>query len=59
MDVLLRKHANTEAANGDGWTPLNIAAEFSHVEVVKLLLENGADTESANKDGWTPLDSAA
>lgn len=51
----LRQNANTEAANGDGWTPLNIAAESSHVEVVKLLLENGADTESANKDGWNAI----
>ncbi|KAF2818089.1 ankyrin, partial [Ophiobolus disseminans] len=39
----------------DGWTPLFLAADSGHLEVVKLLLEKGADFTVPTNDGWTPL----
>ena len=36
-------------------TPLHLAAEQGHREVVGLLLEGGADPNKADKDGRTPL----
>ena len=43
----------------DGWTALQVAAWFSHVECVALLLEAGADKDLADPEGTTPLQSAA
>jgi len=48
-----------ESANNNGWTPLNIAAQNGHVEVVRELLKHGAKLESANNKGWTLLNIAA
>ena len=46
---------NTES--GDGFTPLQLAAYFSHAEIVELLLESGADVQpvSRNAMGVTAL----
>uniref|UniRef100_A0A8D2LKW2 Ankyrin 1 n=1 Tax=Varanus komodoensis TaxID=61221 RepID=A0A8D2LKW2_VARKO len=38
--------------SGKGFTPLYMAAQENHLEVVKFLLENGANQ---NVDGFTPL----
>ena len=48
----------------DGWTPLHMAAEGGHREIVDLLIAKGADinaTAGAGGDGegWTPLHEAA
>ena len=42
-----------------GVTPLHIASQFGHVEVMQYLLEHGADKEKANDNGATPLYVAA
>ena len=39
----------------DGWTPLHMAAENSHMEMVKFLAEKGAKIDAADKDYRTPL----
>jgi hypothetical protein len=35
----------------DGWTPLHIASDNGHLEVVRLLLDQGADMEATIKVG--------
>nr|CAD7201037.1 unnamed protein product [Timema douglasi] len=38
-----------------GKTPLFIASEHNHLEVVKYLTEKGADVEICSRDGYSPL----
>ena len=40
-------------------TPLHVASDHGHTEVVGLLLQSGADVNQANKNGWTPLNTAS
>ncbi|EPQ10015.1 Ankyrin-2 [Myotis brandtii] len=43
------------ASEQNGFTPLYMAAQENHIEVVKYLLENGANQSTATEDGFTPL----
>ena len=43
----------------DGATPLFIAAQEGHVEVVRFLVESGANKDQGMADGATPLFKAA
>ena len=47
----------------DGWTPLHMAAEGGHREIVDLLIAKGADINATagwgDGVGWTPLHMAA
>lgn len=45
--ALLERGANIEAKEGDGSTPLYVAAQNGHVEVVKLLLTKRANPETS------------
>ena len=38
-----------------GATPVFLAAQTGHLDVVDLLIENGADKDKANNAGWTPV----
>lgn len=40
----------------DRLTPLHLAAEKGHTEMVELLLENGADPRAVDSDGRRPYD---
>ncbi|XP_036382333.1 ankyrin-1-like isoform X2 [Megalops cyprinoides] len=42
-------------AQSQGFTPLYMAAQENHLEVVKFLLENGANQSIPTEDGFTPL----
>ena len=51
--LLLKKGANINAADSQGWTPLMLAVYFDHIEIIKLLISHGADTGLKNIDGKT------
>jgi serine/threonine-protein phosphatase 6 regulatory ankyrin repeat subunit B len=53
--VLLEHKADVDKAKGDGVTPLYIASENGHLDVVRVLLEHKADVNKARDDGGTPL----
>ena len=53
--VLLERGADINQATNDGRTPLCIASQQGHVEVVRVLAERGADIKKADNDGATPL----
>lgn len=57
--LLAEKGANVDQKDNNGWTPLNIAAQNGHSNVVELLLAKGAKIDQANSNGWTPLNSAS
>eukprot|EP00465_Bigelowiella_longifila_P009150 CAMPEP_0185254844 /NCGR_PEP_ID=MMETSP1359-20130426/3788_1 /TAXON_ID=552665 /ORGANISM="Bigelowiella longifila, Strain CCMP242" /LENGTH=66 /DNA_ID=CAMNT_0027838277 /DNA_START=34 /DNA_END=231 /DNA_ORIENTATION=+ len=47
---LLSKNADIEQRDKDtGWTPLNVASQNGHFDVVNVLLEKKASTEAAKK----------
>lgn len=59
--VLKEEHTNVNVRrSGDGFTPLHLACEMSHMEMIRLLLDHGANllqmsTLSSSANGVTPL----
>jgi ankyrin repeat protein len=53
--VLLEHGADINKAQNDGCTPLHMASQQGHVDVVRVLLEQGADINKAKNNGCTPL----
>ena len=59
MKLLLNNNADVNASRSDnGATPLYVAAQNGHTEVVKLLLDNNADINAMTHHGQKPIDSA-
>jgi uncharacterized protein len=56
---LLKKHADVNAPDPDGTTPLEWAVYNDDLDTAKLLLRAGADPKIANRYGVTPLSLAA
>src|SRR5262245_12762674 len=52
---LLKDGVDVNARDGQGNTPLILAALYAGPEMVELLLQNKADPNAANKDGVTAL----
>lgn len=52
---LIEKGINVNSKDGDGWTPLMLAADNNNLQIAKLLVELGADLEQKNDDGETAL----
>ena len=42
---LLDQGADVESAKNDGWTPLHIAAEKGHMEVIIFMVSRGAQAD--------------
>ena len=55
----LKKGANPNAKENDGWTALMIAAQEGHPEAAQMLLTAGANPNATQKDGATALMIAA
>jgi len=58
--ILGQSRVRVNAPNSEGFTPLALAAFFSHVDAVKVLLESGADVNLRGPSRFanTPLDAA-
>jgi len=59
VDLLVIERASLECRHEGGATPLYLASQEGHVEVVRRLLKHGARVDSADADGWLPLHAAA
>jgi uncharacterized protein len=57
--TLLKSHADVNAADPDGTTPLAWAARSDDLETAQLLIRAGANAKAANRYGVTPLSLAA
>ncbi|HEY0411870.1 MAG TPA: ankyrin repeat domain-containing protein [Allosphingosinicella sp.] len=55
LSFLLGKRAKPDLQNGQGETPLSLAAQISWLEGAELLLGHGASVDLANTRGETPL----
>jgi len=56
LKKLVSRGADVEAKNKYGETPLILASEFGHLEIVKCLIEKcNANVESKDNHGNTPL----
>jgi hypothetical protein len=54
-ELLIQAKADLEAADGEGATPLALAAEYADPEVVQLLLRAHAKVDAPDQEGRTPL----
>jgi cytohesin len=59
VEMLLKKGANPNYRDKDGWTPLHAAAQEGNADVAELLIKHGADVNARDIHGWTPLSVAA
>jgi len=53
--MLSMKGIEVESRDNDGNTPLTLASNSGHIEIVEILLNHGAKIEGKNNDGCTPL----
>ena len=58
MKVCLARHADVNAANSEGNTPLHGAAQRGSEPLIRFLVGAGARMDARNKQGLTPLDEA-
>ncbi len=55
ITVLIKKGANVNCANKNGWTPLHTVAQYKHLKIAELLIDNGAKINIQKTNGSTPL----
>ncbi|XP_076070272.1 uncharacterized protein LOC143041969 [Mytilus galloprovincialis] len=61
VELYVKNGANLEYTNGSFWgkTPVMVAAQAGHLQIVRYLAEQGSILETRDKYGWTPLSLAA
>ena len=55
INRLIDDGARVNAADGDGWRPLHMAAQVGHTEAARILLDRGAEVDAPDKKGVTAL----
>ncbi|KAH9089018.1 hypothetical protein Ae201684P_012304 [Aphanomyces euteiches] len=55
-NAILRRNADVEEPNNNGWRPLHFASKNGNQEVVKLLMDEGADPLAKTKIGQTAFE---
>lgn len=55
VSLLVDRGANVNAKDKFGWTPLTLAAQEGHLDVVKLMIEKGADKNAASNYSFQPM----
>ena len=55
VEALLSRGAKPKVRDGDGDSPLHVAAAHSSVWVIRSLLDSGADRCATNKEGYPPF----
>jgi len=58
VELLVEHGADVNAQDGDGWTPLNLAAHEGSLDTITYLLAHGADPSIASNAGQTPRQTA-
>lgn len=53
--TLIANGADINQASNEGATPLIIASQYGHSEIVEVLLKNKADPNSSTTSGTSPL----
>ena len=60
VQLLLRLHrVEADTQDGDGRTPLSLAAELGHCNIIRILLRCGANRGLGDKKGQSPVDYAS
>ena len=54
-ELLIQKGANVNVTDGQGGTPLDLAAQRCHPQVISLLISAHADVNKTANNGYTPL----
>ena len=55
MKLLVNLTKNPNAPNNDGITPIFIAAQNNHIEMVKLLMKSTENPNAPRNGGATPI----
>lgn len=58
IGLFLNNNVNPNYQNEYGNTPLIVASDHGHNQIVKILLNNGANPNIENQNGWTAFDFA-
>jgi len=53
-EVLINNGADVTAKDKYGQTPLHLAANWGHVDIVNLFLDQGTDINAKDENGYTP-----
>ncbi|HEY1759074.1 MAG TPA: ankyrin repeat domain-containing protein [Bryobacteraceae bacterium] len=55
VEKLIQQHADVNAADAEGMTPLDLAVRAGDAKMTALLLQAGASAKTSTRDGITPL----